>query len=187
MEHQTSDYTPYLIFLLFVLTVLSYNRGKLKVFFDRYAYRFRRHMRRVFWKRPPVKDWQIVDPAEKEKFLWPHGERKYLRVYSANDPKRKPTEAWFANDVRRNIADVRSGEYVNLWLLIESLEGLTDRRFDAGFETWLWAIEAVLGEDTCRSIGKTVLRNGRIYLGRSKVYSKQQIQARLSDKSLFHY
>ncbi len=158
MESESPVYTPYLIFLLFVIAALWFNRTRVKIFFAIRIYRLKRYMRRVFWKRPPVKDWQVVDQAEAEKFLWPRSERKYLRVYSAKDPKRKPTEAWFANDIRRNIADVRAGEYVNLWLLIESLEGLTDRRFDAGFETWLWAIEAVLGEDTCRSIGKTVCK-----------------------------
>lgn len=90
-------------------------------------------------------------------FQWPKGTQAELKVYPKNHPQRKPTEEYFAEDcVRHDIRDVRSGEYVNLWLLIDSLKNLEDPTVSAGFHTWLWAIEGVLGGDSCREIGKRV-------------------------------
>lgn len=104
----------------------------------------------------PVRRWNPVDPTEALKFRWPSGTQAQLKVYPKSHPQRKPTEAYFANQVRKDIQDVRHGNAVNLWLLIESLKNLTDRRNTSGFHTWLWAIEGVLGADTCRAIGKAV-------------------------------
>lgn len=90
------------------------------------------------------------------KFQWPKGTQAELRLYPADHPQRKLTEEYFVEEVRRNIRDVRSGNYVNLWLLVDSLKNLNDPEVRAGFDTWLWAIKGVLGVDTCREIGKRV-------------------------------
>lgn len=110
----------------------------------------------LFKGQRPVRYWAPVDPAEIAKFRWPSGTKAQLKVYPEFHPQRKPAEAYFANQVRKDIQDVRRGNTVNLWLLIESLKNLTDRRHTSGFHTWLWAIEGVLGADTCRAIGKAV-------------------------------
>lgn len=104
----------------------------------------------------PVKAWTAPDPSEFGKFEWPRGTQAELKVYPVNHPQRKPAEAYFANEVRKNIQDVRLGDHVNLWLLIDSLKNLRDRRYTSGFHTWLWAIEGILGADLCRAIGKAV-------------------------------
>jgi hypothetical protein len=91
-----------------------------------------------------------------EQFQWPQGAEKDLEVYPIDHPQRQPTEEYFANSVRRDNPDVRNGNQVNLWLLIDSLKNLKDPKVEAGFHTWLWAITAVLGADTCREIGKRV-------------------------------
>lgn len=92
-----------------------------------------------------------------QKFQWPKGTQAELQVYPADHPQRKPTEEYFADEVRRNINDVRSGrDYINLWLLIDSLKNLSDNQVSAGFHTWLWAIEGVLGTDGCQAVGKRV-------------------------------
>lgn len=93
-----------------------------------------------------------------ERFKWPKGTQAELKVYPQDHPQRRPTEEYFANQVRRDITDVRSGrEYANLWLLIESLQDLSDPKpQNSGFHSWLWAIEGVLGADACRQIGERV-------------------------------
>lgn len=94
-----------------------------------------------------------------EAFQWPSGTGAELKVYPADHPQRKLTEEYFANEVRQTIKDVRSGrEYINLWLLTDSLKNLKDPSVRAGFDTWLWAIAGVLGEETCKAIGERVCR-----------------------------
>jgi hypothetical protein len=110
----------------------------------------------IIKRRSPIKAWTPTDPSELKKFVWPKGTQAELSVYPENHPQRRPTEAYFAEDVRRNIHDVRAGNDVNLWLLIESLRNLEDQRYTHGFHAWLWAIEAVLGAEACRGIGKVV-------------------------------
>lgn len=94
---------------------------------------------------------------ELEPFRWPQGTAVELKVYPPNHPQRKPTERYFAQSVRRDINDVREHrDFVNLWLLIDSLKNLSDPSVKSGFHTWLWAIEGVLGNDSCKEIGKRV-------------------------------
>lgn len=96
-----------------------------------------------------------------EKFQWPRGTQAELSVYPNGHPQRIPTEEYFANQVRKDIRGVRSGDgnhLPNLWLLIDSLKELNDRSLNSGFNSWLWAIESVLGADTCREIGERVCR-----------------------------
>lgn len=90
-------------------------------------------------------------------FQWPQGARPELKVYPADHPQRKPTEAYFAGVVRNDIRDIRNGAYINLWLMIEALKDLKDPQPQHfGFHTFLWAIQGVLGDDSCRAIGEQV-------------------------------
>jgi len=94
-----------------------------------------------------------------EKFQWPKGTYAELEVYTEDNPQLAPTMQYFAEEVRRNIRFVREGKLegpTNLWLLIDSLRNLTDPNTRAGFHTWLWAMERVLGVERCRAIGKQV-------------------------------
>jgi len=95
-------------------------------------------------------------PPKSVKFQWPMGKMDELEEYSTCDPQRKPTEEFFINEVRNSIKEVRDGDCTNLWLLIDSLKGLSDSEIKSGFETWLWAIGTVLGAKTCREIGQQV-------------------------------
>jgi hypothetical protein len=95
--------------------------------------------------------------AKKVEFQWPKGTQAQLQVYPANHPQRKPTEEYFAGVVRDNIRQSRNGKYDETWLMIESLKDLSDpqpQRF--GFHSFFWAIQGVLGDDSCREIGKRV-------------------------------
>ena len=95
--------------------------------------------------------------AKKVEFQWPKGTQAQLQVYPANHPQRKPTEEYFAGVVRDNIRQSRNGEYVNTWLMIESLKDLSDPQPQhSGFHSFFWAIQGVLGDDSCREIGKRV-------------------------------
>lgn len=96
-----------------------------------------------------------------EKFQWPLGTQAQLKVYPKNHPQRIPTELYFANQVREDIRGVRSADpnhLPNLWLLIDSLKEINNPTIRAGFNTWLWAIESVLGGESCREIGLRVCR-----------------------------
>src|SRR5260370_40234744 len=93
-----------------------------------------------------------------ETFRWPQGARADLSVYPKDHPQRQPAEEYFANNVRGVIYDVRNGGTVNLWVLVCSLKNLRDSNDSPRFDTWLWAIDAVLGGDTCREIGERVCK-----------------------------
>jgi hypothetical protein len=98
---------------------------------------------------------------EQVRFIWPSGTQAELKAnpYSEDHPQRIPTEEYFAGEIRKNITDVREGEeYSNLWLLITSLKNLENPKLSHGFDSWLWAIEAVLGMDTCKRIGSEVCK-----------------------------
>jgi hypothetical protein len=98
--------------------------------------------------------------AKKVQFQWPQGTQAQLKVYPANHPQRKPTEEYFAGVVRDNIRQARSGDYVNLWLMIESLKDLSDPHPQhSGFHSFFWAIQSVLGDDSCRKIGEQVCKD----------------------------
>jgi hypothetical protein len=114
-------------------------------------------------------------------FKWPKGKRANLKVYAANHPQRKPTEEWFATEILRNINNERLGVYYNTWLMVESLIDPNNPNTKFGFHTWVWAIEAVLGAETCCKIGKRVCEEQNFTLGEAKQhfeeYRRQQAHA----------
>ena len=98
-------------------------------------------------------------------FQWPSGTQAQLRVYPQDHPQRKPTEEYFEGVVRNNIEQARGGDYTNLWLMIESLKDLSDPQpHHHGFHSFFWAIEGVLGADSCREIGKKACKAERFTL-----------------------
>lgn len=116
-----------------------------------------------------------------ETFQWPQGKCADLKVYAADDPQRKPTEDWFADNILQSINDVRRGVYRNAWLLAESLKEPNSQNNKFGFQTWLWAIEAVLGAETCCQIGKKVCEEQNYTLEEAKQhYEDQRKQEALS-------
>src|SRR5260370_42509832 len=101
------------------------------------------------------------------KFQWPLGELSELKIYPTDHPERKPTEEYFACVIRRDIRDVRRyGNFTNLPVLIMILTGRK-----AEFHSWLKCVETVLGNETCRAIGKRVCREEDFTLEEGKKFS----------------
>lgn len=95
--------------------------------------------------------------ANEVQFQWPQGLEAQLTVYPMNHPQRKPTEEYFAGVVREDIGHSRGGNYSNTMLMIESLRDLSNPQpQNHGFHTFYGKIRRVLGDDSCREIGKRV-------------------------------
>lgn len=83
------------------------------------------------------------------------GKESDLRELPANHPDRPAFEEEFAGHVRRTIDEVRNGQYINLWLIIESLKNPTGSH---GFQTWFGRLGVVVGKKTVARIGKDICK-----------------------------